>query len=222
MTVQPVATSVMVNVKQNSPKGFPPSWPTRSISTNPGRALVPLRPGADRDLGLEQRPGLGVRTSLGHQEPAPGGQAPIDGGRAHLAQQLRLGVVHHQLALLAQGHDEDLEHGGQALAGRVAAHPPAHRQGLHQGVGIPGRPWAGGPGRPDPARLSQRLAGVVSVPAGELAQLVQGPGLLRPRPPAIGGRQLLGHCVALSHRELHRWGVALCVEHPVDARRRAL
>jgi hypothetical protein len=36
-TVQPVATSVIVRVKQNSPKLLPPSWPTRSISTNPGR-----------------------------------------------------------------------------------------------------------------------------------------------------------------------------------------
>jgi hypothetical protein len=35
-TVQPVAMSVIVKVKQNSPKEFPPSWPTRSISTKPG------------------------------------------------------------------------------------------------------------------------------------------------------------------------------------------
>ena len=35
-TVHPVATSVTVRVKQNSPKLLPPSWPTRSISTNPG------------------------------------------------------------------------------------------------------------------------------------------------------------------------------------------
>ena len=31
-TVQPVAISVTVRVKQNSPKLLPPSWPTRSIS----------------------------------------------------------------------------------------------------------------------------------------------------------------------------------------------
>ena len=35
-TVHPVATSVIVSVKQNSPKLLPPSWPTRSISTKPG------------------------------------------------------------------------------------------------------------------------------------------------------------------------------------------
>ena len=35
-TVQPVAMSVIVTVKQNSPKEFPPSWPARSISITPG------------------------------------------------------------------------------------------------------------------------------------------------------------------------------------------
>ena len=38
LIVQPVAMSVRVrvSVKQNSPLEFPPSWPTRSTSTNPG------------------------------------------------------------------------------------------------------------------------------------------------------------------------------------------
>lgn len=37
-TVQPVEMSVTVRAKQNSPKLLPPSWPTKSISTNPGTA----------------------------------------------------------------------------------------------------------------------------------------------------------------------------------------
>jgi hypothetical protein len=37
-TVHPVAMSVTVRVKQNLPDAVPPSWPTRSISTNPGTA----------------------------------------------------------------------------------------------------------------------------------------------------------------------------------------
>src|SRR5699024_467348 len=37
-TVQPVLMSVTVRVKQYSPEALPPSWPTRSISTNPGTA----------------------------------------------------------------------------------------------------------------------------------------------------------------------------------------
>jgi len=36
LTVHPVAMSVTVRVKQNSPLELPPSWPTRSISTNSG------------------------------------------------------------------------------------------------------------------------------------------------------------------------------------------
>ena len=36
LMVQPVKMSVTVRVKQNSPDELPPSWPTRSISTNPG------------------------------------------------------------------------------------------------------------------------------------------------------------------------------------------
>src|SRR5664279_4550275 len=40
LTVHPVAMSVTVRVKQNSPLELPPSWPTRSISTNPGRSSL--------------------------------------------------------------------------------------------------------------------------------------------------------------------------------------
>jgi hypothetical protein len=37
-SVQPVAMSVTVSVNANWPAVLPPSWETRSISTNPGRA----------------------------------------------------------------------------------------------------------------------------------------------------------------------------------------
>ena len=36
-SVQPVAMSVTVSEQAKSPLLSPPSWPTRSISTNPGR-----------------------------------------------------------------------------------------------------------------------------------------------------------------------------------------
>ena len=35
-SVHPVAMSVTVKVKQNRPAALPPSWATRSTSTNPG------------------------------------------------------------------------------------------------------------------------------------------------------------------------------------------
>jgi hypothetical protein len=37
-SVQPVAMSVTSRLWQKSPRGFPPSWPTQSISTKPGMA----------------------------------------------------------------------------------------------------------------------------------------------------------------------------------------
>ena len=83
LIVQPVAMSVIVRVKQNSPKEFPPSCPTRSISTKPGTRLVPLRPGPDRDLGLEQAPGLGVAGPRNSARTSPF-KPPVDRRRAHL------------------------------------------------------------------------------------------------------------------------------------------
>ncbi len=54
VSVQPRRMSVTVRVWAKSPRGSPPSWPTQSISTNPRLVLVPLGPGADRDLRLQQ------------------------------------------------------------------------------------------------------------------------------------------------------------------------
>ena len=41
VSVQPVTMSVTSRVNQNSPLLLPPSWPTKSISTNPGPASFP-------------------------------------------------------------------------------------------------------------------------------------------------------------------------------------
>ena len=69
----------------------------------PGFVLVPLGPGADRDLGLEQRAGLGVRTpsyaKFGPLRP----EMAIDARRAHGHKQRRLVVVQHDLAVTAAG-----------------------------------------------------------------------------------------------------------------------
>ncbi|WP_200837455.1 hypothetical protein [Ruania rhizosphaerae] len=47
----------------------------------PRHGVVPLRPGADRDLVLEQRPGLGVRVTSQRQFRAVSGQAAVHRGR---------------------------------------------------------------------------------------------------------------------------------------------
>ena len=52
----------------------------------PRRLLIPVRPGTDRDLGLQQGPGLGTGTALQLQAPALPGQPAVDRGRRHAAQ----------------------------------------------------------------------------------------------------------------------------------------
>ena len=101
-----------------------------------------------------------------------------------------------------QGHDHG-QHRGQPLAGGTAGQHPTDGQCGHHRWGELG--GSGGPGRHhlDRARTTQGGPGVVPVPAGESDQLVQDPGLVGPRSPLVGGRQLLGHCLALSHRKLH-------------------
>ena len=85
---------------------------------------------------LSRVPGLVWERPRGTRSRRCGRQAPVDRRRAHLAQRARLVVVEVEHAVAAQPSDEDREHRGQALAGRVAADPPAHRQGLDQRVGV--------------------------------------------------------------------------------------
>jgi hypothetical protein len=63
----------------------------------PRRLLIPLGPGPDRDLGLQQATGLGTRTALQLQTLAFPSQPPIDRGRRHPAQLRGLRVAQVQL-----------------------------------------------------------------------------------------------------------------------------
>ena len=99
-SVRPVAMSVTVNEEAKSPLLSPPSWPTRSISTNPGMFRSQSAPGAHRDLGLQQRPRLGVGDALELDGPVAG-KPSVDGGRRHGHQQLGNLVADGQLAMPA-------------------------------------------------------------------------------------------------------------------------
>ena len=151
-TVQPVATSVIVRVKQNSPKEFPPSWPTRSISTKPGRASSHSDQVRIGIWDLSSDPGLvwlrprNCGEDLGTSEPA------VDRRRAHLSEQLRLGVGEVELAVSAQQRHEDREHRREALAGRRPGDPPAQLEGRDR----PGRSRRGERGRRTARRGSHR------------------------------------------------------------------
>jgi hypothetical protein len=77
-TVQPVATSVIVSVKQNSPKLFV-AFVTDQIDLHePGGVLVPFRSRPDRDLRLEQRSRFGVRPAREPGDDLGVGEAPVD------------------------------------------------------------------------------------------------------------------------------------------------
>src|SRR5699024_12292409 len=64
-TVQPVLMSVTVRVKQYSPEALPPSWPTRSISTNPGTASSHSAQVRKGICDFNRDPGLGGGAPLG-------------------------------------------------------------------------------------------------------------------------------------------------------------
>src|SRR5690625_3969409 len=64
-TVRPVRISVTVRVKPNLPEALPPSWPARSISTNPGAASSPLAHVRIGTYDFGRLPGLVCDPSLG-------------------------------------------------------------------------------------------------------------------------------------------------------------
>ena len=189
------------------PERVPALVPDEVDLDEAGSSLVPLRPGPDRYLRLEQAPGLGVGApadlgeELGTLEPA------VDRRRAHLAQQRRLVVGELELAVSSQGRDEDSEHRRQALAGWQACDPPAqleagdHPGRVHRPASCPDAKDA------DLARHAQPRPRVIPVPPGQLAELVEDRGLLAPRPASIGRGHLVRHCLAHAHRKLHGSGV---------------
>jgi hypothetical protein len=173
----------------------------------PGPLIVPVGPGADRDLGLQQRPGFGVG-SAPHREPGPFHREPaVDGGGAHADQQVGLGVGDLQLLIPAQHRHQDRQYRRQPLPRRGPQHRPAqHERGDH--VGAVDRPARrAGFDHPRPQSPPQRAAGVVAVPAGQLDQLIENPALRGPIRASIRPRLDHRHRSPLTHRQPHHPGV---------------
>ena len=78
-------------------------------------SVIPLRPGADRDLGLEQRPRLGVAVTTEGGEDLGTFKAAVDGRRAHLYEQLRLGVAELELTISPQQRPRTTSIGARRL-----------------------------------------------------------------------------------------------------------
>jgi Domain of unknown function (DUF222) len=79
----------------------------------PGPRVVPVGPGAHRDLTFEQRSRLGADTSLESILGSLTSQATIDGGRRHRHQQFRGVLIDDQLPEMTQHRDQFAEHGCQ-------------------------------------------------------------------------------------------------------------
>ncbi len=176
-TVQPVAMSVTVRVKQNSPKLLPPSWPTRSISTNPGTASSHS---AQVRIGIwdfSSVPGLVWDRPRGISLARSPAEFAVDRRGAHAHQQTGLLVGELNLPVAAQQRHQDRQHRGQQPAGRGPQHRPALDQGRQQIRPVDRCPARPGPDDLQDQGLPQGRPGVVAVPAGQLDQLVQDPGL---------------------------------------------
>ncbi|HEV8055954.1 MAG TPA: hypothetical protein VGP51_05665, partial [Nocardioidaceae bacterium] len=114
-----------------------------------GLLLIPVRPGADRDLGLQQGAGLGTRAAPQLQPLAFSGQLAVDRGRAHRGQ-LRgslLGQV--ELATGPQPSHHLTHERRHPLSGRGVHHRP-HLPHRGQHLFVVGR-------RPRPAGLGHPL-----------------------------------------------------------------
>ena len=70
-TVQPVATSVIVEREAELPEAVAALVADEVDLDKAGAGIVPLRPGPYRDLGLEEGPGLGVAATPGDEQAGP-------------------------------------------------------------------------------------------------------------------------------------------------------
>ena len=168
------------------------------------RLLVPVGPGTDRDLGLQQGPGLGARTALELQTPALPGQPAVDRGRRHPAQLRRRSVVQVQLTAGPQPAHHLRQERRHPLTRRGVHHRPHRAQRHHHVLAIGRRPTLSRCDHPARSeRSTQRLAGVVTMPARQLTQLVQNPGLTHPRRRPVPRRRRPRNRLALAHRQSH-------------------
>ena len=143
-TVHPVAMSVTVRVKQCSPEALPPSWPTRSISTNLG-ARHPIAPRCGSGSATSAAPRLGMGPAPREQLRSLRGESAVDGRRAHPRQQHRLRVGEDDLLVPAQQHDTMVDKAGARILPAGARSTAQHftRAGSRSSPYVAGRPMRG-------------------------------------------------------------------------------
>lgn len=168
----------------------------------PGHRVIPVRPGADRDLRLQQAARLGMRpTPRQHLRPLQR-QPPVDGGRADPAQQRRLLIGERDVPVAAQQRHQHRQHRCQQSPRRRPQRRPAGDQRRHQLRPIRRCPRRTRLRRSDrAARVPQHRPRPVTMPPGQLDDLIQNPRLASLIARPIRRGQLPRHRLALRHRQ---------------------
>src|SRR5664279_5055133 len=201
-SVQPVAMSVTSRLWQKSPRGSPPSCPTQSISTNPGLASSQS---AQVRIGiwlLSSEPGLVPERPLSRSRArSPASRRSIVAAEIETSRSRTSSLT--LSSPTARSRSTISGRNGAMRAGPRLHHRPHRAQRRDHLVGVDRWP---GPPRAHHRRLERppkRLTGVVTVPARQLAQLVENDLLAGPVGPPIPRRDRLRHCLALAQRQPH-------------------
>ena len=208
LTVQPVAMSVIVRVKQNSPVELPPSWPTRSISSKPGVASSHSDQVPIGIWCLNSVPGsVGERPLVPNAALGPRSLRSMDAG---LIEQSTL--ASSSLRSISPSRPMRITIVGSIGPGRLPPGQRVNSPAEFEGAEHPRRVERGSRlsdfGHPDAASTEQLGPCPVAVPGRQPDDRLENRTLLGPRSSSIGGSHLVGHGPALRHRKLHRTGVA--------------
>lgn len=145
----------------------------------PGLGVVPLVPGFHRDRGFEHRTGAGVADPAGDEAGALWGETTVDRGRGHGLDLLdhrgrdavEVSVGGHIRQQLRQCRRESLARG--AIQGCPARAQQRDRFGAVHAHRITARAWRRPAALLVGQRTADRLAGMVTMPPGDLADRVQ-------------------------------------------------
>ena len=184
---------------RNAASALPPSWPTRSISTNPGTASSHCAQARIGIASFSTDPGL-LWLRPRNVSPARSGASRRSIVAADIAVNApATSSPDVQLPETPQRGHQLTQHRREPLTRRRAEHRPTELQRDHV-LPILGNPWPRDPGHQRPP---QRPTGMVTMPARHRAQLVQDRAPLRPVRTLVPSRDRLGHCLSLAHSQSH-------------------
>src|ERR1700756_2248812 len=206
-SVQPVAMSVTVSVNANWPAVLPPSWETRSISTNPGWASsqsAQVRTGIWR---LSSDPGLVAARPLSCCVRRWGASR-----RSMVAADINTNSAAVSSSITSSPKWRNTATSSSNIgASRLPAGIPSTVQHTVSAAMTSG-PYFDRRGRLGDTkfglqRRGERLAGMATVPARGGAQLIENDALCPLVRQRVADRDRLGHCPALGQCQPHHVGL---------------